>query len=153
MKKTVITYGTFDMFHVGHLLLLRRLASLGERLIVAVSTDDFNARKGKRTLIPFEQRAEIVSSARYVDHVIPETCWEQKISDIQQYQVDIFAIGDDWTGHFDFLAQYCEVIYLPRTPGISTTELKHSLSRFCSVSREDFMSALDVLKTLSEDFN
>ncbi|MCE8017071.1 adenylyltransferase/cytidyltransferase family protein [Halomonas sp. MCCC 1A17488] len=152
MGGTVITYGTFDMFHIGHLNLLRRLAGMGSRLIVAVSTDEFNAGKGKRTLIPFEQRAEIVRSIRYVDEVIPETNWDQKIDDVQRYGVSTFAIGEDWRGHFDFLARYCEVVYLPRTEGVSTTDLKRSLNRFCSVSREDLLHAFDVLEALRKDF-
>ena len=122
--KTVITYGTFDMFHIGHLRLIERLREMGDRLIVAVSTDEFNELKGKKTLIPYEQRAEIVSNIKGVDLVIPETSWEQKIEDIKKYNVDIFAIGDDWKGKFDFLKEYCDVVYLPRTEGISTTSLK-----------------------------
>ncbi|MFQ3789821.1 adenylyltransferase/cytidyltransferase family protein [Halomonas sp. A29] len=152
MSGTVITYGTFDMFHIGHLNLLRRLSEMGDRLIVAVSTDEFNAGKGKRTLIPFEQRAEIVRSIRYVSEVIPETRWEQKVEDVQRYGVSTFAIGDDWQGHFDFLSPYCEVVYLTRTEGVSTTDLKRSLNRFCSVSREDLLRAFDVLEALRKDF-
>jgi len=98
--KTVITYGTFDMFHIGHLRLLQRLKKLGDRLIVAVSTDEFNMLKNKQVLIPYEQRAEIIANISYVDMVIPEHNWEQKIEDIQKYNVDIFAIGDDWKGKF-----------------------------------------------------
>lgn len=152
MNKTVITYGTFDMFHIGHLNLLRRLAVLGDRLIVAVSTDEFNQGKGKQTLIPFAQRAEIVRSIRYVDEVIPETRWEQKLDDVQHYGVKTFAIGDDWAGHFDFLLPYCEVVYLPRTEGISTSGLKSSLNPFYSVSRDDLLHAFDVLGALRKDF-
>lgn len=152
MSRPVITYGTFDMFHIGHLNLLRRIAGLGDRLIVAVSTDEFNAGKGKRTLIPFEQRAEIVRSIRCVDEVIPETSWEQKLDDVKRYGVSTFAIGNDWEGHFDFLAPHCRVVYLPRTEGVSTTELKRSLNRFCSVSREDVLHAFDVLEQLRKDF-
>lgn len=128
--KTVITYGTFDMFHIGHLNLIKRLRNLGNRLIVAISTDEFNALKGKKTLIPYEQRAMIVSQIKGVDLVIPEQTWEQKLEDIRTYHVDIFAIGDDWSGKFDFLSPYCEVIYLPRTEEISTTEIKKSLDAF-----------------------
>ncbi|WP_346795487.1 adenylyltransferase/cytidyltransferase family protein [Halomonas sp. Bachu 37] len=152
MAKTVITYGTFDMFHIGHLNLLRRLSGLGDRLIVGVSTDEFNAGKGKRTLIPFEHRAEIVRSLRYVDHVIPETNWDQKLDDIQRYAVHTFAIGEDWKGAFDFLKPHCEVVYLSRTDGVSTTQLKRSLNPFYSVSREELMNAFDVLDTLRKDF-
>lgn len=128
--KIVLTYGTFDMFHIGHLNLLQRLSSLGDTLIVAVSTDEFNAIKGKKTLIPYEQRAQIVSAIKGVDLVIPEHHWEQKIDDIRNYNVDIFAMGNDWEGKFDFLSPYCEVVYLPRTEDISTSELKIALNEF-----------------------
>jgi len=126
--KTVITYGTFDMFHIGHLKLIQRLKKLGDKLIIAVSTDEFNELKGKKTIIPFDQRAEIVENIKGVDLVIPEKSWEQKIEDIKKYNVDIFAIGDDWKGKFDFLKDYCEVIYLPRTESISTTEIKQYIA-------------------------
>ncbi len=129
-KKRVITYGTFDMFHVGHLNLLNRLAEFGDELIVAVSTDEFNALKGKKTLIPYEQRVEIVRHIKCVSEVIAEESWEQKIEDIQKYDIDIFAMGNDWEGKFDFLTPHCEVLYLPRTEDISTTELKIPLNEF-----------------------
>lgn len=129
-NRIVITYGTFDMFHIGHLRLLQRLARLGDRLIVAVSTDEFNALKNKKTLIPYDQRAEIVANIACVDQVVPEQSWEQKQHDIERYQVDVFAMGDDWQGAFDFLKPYCEVVYLPRTQDVSTTELKQSLNQF-----------------------
>jgi glycerol-3-phosphate cytidylyltransferase len=135
-EKIVLTYGTFDMFHIGHLNLLNRLKSLGDKLIVAVSTDEFNSIKGKKTLIPFEQRALIVQNIKCVDMVISEENWEQKIDDIKKYNVDIFAIGDDWQGKFDFLKDYCEVIYLPRTQNISTTELKKELNKYLGISDE-----------------
>ena len=135
-EKIVLTYGTFDMFHIGHLNLLNRLKSLGNKLIVAVSTDEFNSIKGKKTLIPFEQRALIVQNIKCVDMVISEKNWEQKIDDIKKYNVDIFAIGDDWQGKFDFLKDYCEVIYLPRTQNISTTELKKELNKYLGISDE-----------------
>ena len=135
-EKIVLTYGTFDMFHIGHLNLLNRLKSLGDKLIVAVSTDEFNSIKGKKTLIPFEQRALIVQNIKCVDIVISEENWEQKIDDIKKYNVDIFAIGDDWQGKFDFLKDYCEVIYLPRTQNISTTELKKELNKYLGISDE-----------------
>lgn len=128
--KTVITYGTFDMFHIGHLNLIKRLLPLGEKLIVAVSTDEFNAIKGKKTLIPYEQRAEIIANIKGVDLVIPENNWEQKPNDIKHYGVDIFAMGNDWEGKFDMLKAYCSVVYLPRTEDISTTEIKKSLDTF-----------------------
>lgn len=121
------------MFHIGHLNLIKRLLLLGEKLIVAVSTDEFNAIKGKKTLIPYEQRAEIVANIKGVDLVIPEESWDQKSNDIQKYDVDIFAMGDDWEGKFDFLKDYCEVIYLPRTENISTTQLKLELNTFLGI--------------------
>ena len=135
-EKIVLTYGTFDMFHIGHLNLLNRLKRLGDKLIVAVSTDEFNSIKGKKTLIPFEQRALIVQNIKCVDIVIAEENWEQKIDDIKKYNVDIFAMGDDWQGKFDFLKDYCEVIYLPRTQNISTTELKKELNKYLGISDE-----------------
>lgn len=122
--RTVLTYGTFDLFHVGHVRLLRRLADLGDRLIVACSTDEFNTLKGKRTAIPYAHRVEVLEACQYVDLVIPETGWEQKPKDIKTYNVDLFAMGDDWEGKFDDLRAYCDVLYLPRTENISTTKLK-----------------------------
>src|SRR5699024_462958 len=151
MKRTVITYGTFDMFHIGHLNLLKRLAEMGERVIVAVSTDEFNELKGKQVLIPYEQRAAIVKAIKYVDLVIPECSWEQKETDIDEYGVDIFAIGNDWRVEFDFLQGKCEVMYLERTKSISTTTLKRSLKRFLSISQEDLKNAFEVLELLRRD--
>lgn len=129
MTKTAITYGTFDLFHIGHLRLLQRLDQLADRLIVGVSTDEFNALKGKKCTIPFAHRAEIVEHLRFVDAVFPENDWEQKRSDVLKYKADIFAMGDDWVGEFDELNDICEVIYLPRTPEISSSGLKLSLSQ------------------------
>lgn len=126
-EKIVITYGTFDMFHIGHLRLLQRLKKLGDKLIVAVSTDEFNAIKGKTTVIPFADRVEIVQNIKCVDEVIAENDWEQKVSDIQKYNISIFAMGNDWEGKFDYLKEWCEVVYLPRTEGISTSYLKQVL--------------------------
>jgi glycerol-3-phosphate cytidylyltransferase len=123
--KTVITYGTFDTFHYGHLELLRRSKILGDRLIVAVSTDNFNNIKGKQSFFDFNTRAEWVRSIKYVDLVIPEDSWDQKIEDIKKYKVNILSMGDDWAGKFDHLS--CEVIYLPRTPLISSTIIKSAL--------------------------
>ena len=148
----MITYGTFDMFHIGHLKLLQRLAKLGDKLIVAISTDEFNEGKGKKTLIPYDQRAEIVENIKCVDLVIPEETWEQKIQDIQKHNADIFAIGDDWEGKFDFLQDHCEVIYLSRTQNISTTKLKKSLTSFLSIPKEDILNAFEVIETLKKDF-
>ena len=151
MAKTVITYGTFDLFHIGHLKLLQRIKNLGDRLIVAVSTDEFNTLKGKKTIIPYEQRAEIVSNIKCVDLVIPENNWEQKIEDIKKYNVDIFTMGNDWEGKFDFLKEHCEVVYLDRTEGISSTQLKQTLKSF-SVSKDEIIKAFEILEQLRKDF-
>jgi len=125
--KRVITYGTFDLLHSGHINILRRAKEQGDYLIVAISTDEFNALKGKKAYYTFEQRKMILEAIRYVDLVIPEDTWEQKIEDVQKYNVDKFVMGDDWEGKFDFLKDYCEVVYLPRTVGISTTKIKTDL--------------------------
>jgi len=122
----VITYGTFDLFHYGHLKILERAKQLGDYLIVAVSTDEFNRVKNKECAYPFEHRARIVEAIKYVDKVIPEENWEQKESDIKKYNVDIFVMGDDWKGRFDDLEKVCKVIYLPRTPDISSTHIKQN---------------------------
>ena len=124
MSKTVITYGTFDLFHIGHLRLIERLRELGDRVVIGVSSDEFNAVKGKKAVIPFADRAAIVASIRGVDQVFAEHAWDQKEDDIRKYSADIFAIGDDWVGKFDFLKPLCEVVYLPRTEGISTTKIR-----------------------------
>lgn len=126
MKK-VITYGTFDLLHVGHINLLRRAKELGDYLLVAVSTDEFNALKDKKAYYSYEDRKTILEAIKYVDEVIPENNWEQKIKDVQDNDIDIFVMGHDWEGKFDFLKDYCEVIYLPRTEGISTTKIKEDL--------------------------
>lgn len=127
-RRIVLTYGTFDLFHVGHLNLLNRLKELGNYLIVGVSTDDFNRSKGKTTVIPFADRSKIVSAIRAVDMVIPEYSWDQKIEDIRNYEVDVFGMGSDWESKFDFLKSYCEVVYLPRTDGVSSTAVKKALT-------------------------
>jgi len=122
--RTVITYGTFDLFHVGHVRLLKRIRELGDRLVVGLSSDEFNKVKGKKVIIPFADRKEILLSCRYVDDVFQENTWEQKREDIIREQAEIFAIGDDWAGKFDDLDDIVKVLYLPRTKDISTTELK-----------------------------
>lgn len=127
MKK-VITYGTFDLLHYGHINLLRRAKEMGDYLIVALSTDEFNRLKGKESYFSYEKRKMLLESIRYVDLVIPEENWEQKISDVKEFKVDTFVIGADWTGKFDFLKDYCEVVYLERTPEISTTQIKKDLN-------------------------
>ena len=136
--KTVLTYGTFDLFHIGHLRLLERARALGDRLIVGVSTDEFNELKGKKTLIPFEHRAEIVAGIRHVDLVIPEENWEQKVTDIQEHQVDVFVMGDDWRGEFDELKDRCEVVYLTRTALISSSSIKQAESLLQQLARDYF---------------
>ena len=128
--KRVITYGTFDLLHYGHINLLSQAKKLGDYLVVALSTDEFNKiEKDKVCYFTYEQRKHLLESIRYVDLVIPENNWEQKISDVVTYQVDTFTIGDDWVGKFDFLKDKCEVIYLPRTPEISTTQIKKELGK------------------------
>ncbi|MBC1229318.1 glycerol-3-phosphate cytidylyltransferase [Listeria booriae] len=126
MKK-VITYGTFDLLHWGHIKLLERAKALGDYLVVAISTDEFNRLKHKEAYHSFEHRKLILEAIRYVDEVIPENEWEQKIQDVKDHNIDIFVMGDDWKGEFDFLKDYCEVVYLPRTTGISTTKIKDDL--------------------------
>ena len=129
MKK-VITYGTFDLLHEGHLRLLERAKALGDYLIVVLSTDEFNwNEKQKRCYFSYEKRKQLLEAVRYVDLVIPEENWEQKISDVQLYKADVFVMGDDWKGKFDFLKDYCEVVYLPRTQEISTTQIKQDLNK------------------------
>ncbi|MCH6267006.1 glycerol-3-phosphate cytidylyltransferase [Neobacillus citreus] len=127
MKK-VITYGTFDLLHYGHINLLKRAKEYGEYLIVALSTDEFNAIKGKKSYSSYDERKKLLEAIRYVDLVIPEVNWDQKISDILEFKVDTFVMGNDWEGKFDFLKDYCKVIYLDRTPEISTTKIKNDLS-------------------------
>ncbi|MCQ2496200.1 MAG: glycerol-3-phosphate cytidylyltransferase [Lachnospiraceae bacterium] len=127
MKK-VITYGTYDLLHVGHINLLRRAKEYGDYLIVVVSSDEFNAIKGKKAYYSFEDRKKILEAIKYVDEVLPEYTWEQKIKDVVDNNVDVFVMGDDWAGKFDFLKDYCEVVYLPRTEGISTTKIKEDLN-------------------------
>ncbi len=118
----MLTYGTFDLFHYGHIELLRRAKSLGDELIVGLSTDEFNKLKNKVAIYSFEQRKSTLEAIKYVDHIIPETNWDQKIDDIKNNNISTFVMGDDWKGKFDFLSEYCEVIYLSRTPEISTSE-------------------------------
>lgn len=127
MRK-VITYGTFDLLHYGHIKLLKRAKELGDYLIVALSTDEFNSiEKNKVTYFTYEERKQLLEAVRYVDLVIPEKNWEQKIEDVKEFKADIFVMGDDWKGKFDFLKDYCEVVYLERTPEISTTKIKKDL--------------------------
>ena len=128
--KTVITYGTFDLLHYGHINLLRRAKELGDYLIVALSTDVFNwSEKKKKSYFTYEQRKQLLEAIRYVDEIVPEESWEQKRSDVHKYSIDVFTIGDDWAGEFDFLKEEgVEVVYLARTPEISTTQIKEDLA-------------------------
>ena len=127
--KRVITYGTYDLLHWGHIRLLKRAKQLGDYLIVGLSTDEFNAIKGKKAYHSYEERKMMLEAIRYVDLVIPENEWGQKERDIREYHADVFVMGDDWAGKFDELKDCCEVVYLPRTDGISTTMIKHDLEK------------------------
>lgn len=129
IEKNILTYGTFDMFHEGHVNVFKHAKALGSRLIVGVSTDEFNMQKGKQSLFSFSERSAIVQSCRYVDKVIPETCWDQKVLDIDTHNIQVFVMGDDWQGEFDFLSAYCEVKYIPRTPCISSTHYRQRFFR------------------------
>ena len=128
--KRVITYGTFDLLHYGHINLLQRAKQYGDYLIVALSTDEFNwNEKQKKCYFTYEERRRLLEAIRYVDLVIPEENWKQKVTDVQEYHIDTFVMGGDWKGKFDFLKEYCDVVYLPRTPEISTTRIKKDLNK------------------------
>ena len=128
--KRVITYGTFDLLHYGHINLLRRAKELGDYLVVVLSTDEFNwNEKQKKCYFSYEDRKKMLEAIRQVDLVVPEENWDQKRSDVQKYNIDTFVMGDDWKGKFDFLKDLCEVVYLPRTPDISTTQIKKDLNK------------------------
>lgn len=126
--RTILTYGTFDVLHIGHINLLQRARALGDRLLVGLSTDEFNRGKHKSSLLTYENRKAVLEAIRHVDLVFPEITWEQKVEDIRKYGVDTFVIGDDWTGKFDFLSEYCEVTYLSRTADISSTLIRQTLA-------------------------
>lgn len=128
--KRVITYGTFDLLHYGHINLLRRAKILGDYLVVVLSSDEFNwNEKHKKCYFTYEERRQLLEAIRYVDLVIPENNWVQKVSDVKEYHIDTFVMGADWKGKFDFLKEYCEVVYLPRTPEISTIQIKEDLNK------------------------
>lgn len=130
MKFTrVITYGTYDLLHWGHIRMLKRASEMGDYLVVALSTDEFNELKGKKAYHSYNERKMMLESIRYVDLVIPEDNWEQKKHDVKLLEIDKFVIGDDWTGEFDFLKEQCEVVYMSRTEGISTTKIKEDLEK------------------------
>ena len=150
--KTVITYGIFDMFHTGHIKLLKHAKETGDRLLVAISIDAFNRGKREKPLIPCEQRVEIVANIKGVDLVISERNWDQKPDNIRQYDVDILVIGGDRKGRFDSLALLCEVVYLPRTKHISSIQLKKSLTQFLTVSKEEILKVFESIDILRQDF-
>lgn len=127
--KRILTYGTFDLLHYGHINLLRRARELGDYLVVALSTDEFNRSKGKRCYFSYDERKQLLEAIRYVDLVIPETSWEQKADDVREYHIDVVVMGSDWEGspRFEYLRDLCEVVYLPRTPEISTSQIKSDL--------------------------
>lgn len=135
--RRVITYGTFDLLHRGHVNILRRARALGDHLTVGLSSDDFNRGKGKEAWYPFEERRAVLEAIRYVDAVIPENTWEQKAHDIVRLGIDVFVMGDDWAGHFDDLLAHCEVVYLPRTEGISTTKMKEAFNELGDLGLHD----------------
>ena len=126
--KRVLTYGTFDLFHVGHIRLLERARLLGDYLVVGLSTDEFNLGKGKNSVFSYAERFAILSAVKHVDKIIAEDNWDQKVNDVLENEIDVFVIGDDWQGKFDFLKSHCEVTYLPRTAGISSTYIKYLIS-------------------------
>lgn len=137
--KTVITYGTFDLLHYGHIEILRRAKELAGdegKLIVAISSDEFNAIKNKKAYMPYAKRKELVEAIRYVDEVIPEENWQQKKTDVKKHKVDVFVMGNDWEGKFDELKDYCKVVYLPRTKTISSTLLRKALNELRELENE-----------------
>jgi glycerol-3-phosphate cytidylyltransferase len=138
-ERIVLTYGTFDLFHPGHVQLLKRARDLGSRLVVGLSTDEFNAKKGKRSVMSYEDRKTVLESCRYVDEVFAEEDWSQKLADAQRLGADVFVMGDDWAGKFDFMQEVCNVVYLARTEGVSTTEIKASVQ---GLSRHPVAQAL-----------
>jgi len=146
--KTVLTYGTFDLFHIGHVNLLRRLRDLGDRLVVGCSTDAFNQSKGKKTVMPYTHREQILRANRYVDDVFPEENWDQKRDDIVREKASIFAMGDDWVGRFDDLGDLCEVVYLPRTRDVSTTDVRQWASAMQAEKIGELNAAVEQLQRL-----
>lgn len=151
--KTILTYGTFDLFHIGHLRLLERLRDMGDQLVVGVSTDEFNVSKGKKTVVPFQDRLAIIRGLRCVNFAFAETCWEQKAGDITEYQVAVLGMGSDWQGKFDQLSNLCEVIYLPRTEGVSSTQIRNSLKVLSSEHITELKQALDLMSTIVARFD
>ena len=143
--KTVITYGTFDLFHVGHVRLLKRMSAFGDRLVVGCSTDEFNLLKGKTSIFSYAERTEILRACTYVNEVFPEANWEQKVDDIKKHSADVLVMGDDWAGKFDFLQHHLDVVYLPRTDGISSTHVKQVVSKLHEEKKMGLINAIEVL--------
>lgn len=139
-QRTVLTYGTFDLFHPGHVQLLKRARELGSRLVVGLSTDEFNARKGKKSVMCFEDRKAVLEACRYVDEVIAENDWLQKVPDAIRLNADVFTMGDDWVGKFDFMSEHCTVIYLSRTPDISTTQIKQRMNSMQVITHNQMLN-------------
>lgn len=149
--KRIVTYGTFDLFHIGHLRILERARDMGDQLFVGVSSDEFNAIKGKNSFFSYNNRAAIISSLRCVDHVFPEYSWDQKPSDFQKYKANVFVMGSDWTGKFDELSNLIQVHYLPRTEGISSSDIKKQLQKIDDKSLDSVKSAISLaLNMLNE---
>ena len=153
MDKVVLTYGTFDLFHIGHLNLLQRLRDLGDYLVVGVSTDEFNATKGKQTVVRFEDRLRIVQNIKCVDLAIPENSWDQKRDDIEKHRVSTFGMGNDWYGKFDELRDRCEVVYLPRTTNVSSTSMKKLLSVLDKTHIDELKRALGIISAIIDRFD
>lgn len=151
--KTIITYGTYDLFHIGHVRLLQRARQLGDRLVVGVSSDEFNTLKGKKSIMPYQDRAEIVGALSCVDETFPEHNWEQKAQDIVRHQASVLVMGDDWTGKFDHFKSLCEVVYLPRTAGISSSEVKATLSALKDDKIQELHEALSVLQNIAKQLS
>ena len=137
--KRILTYGTFDLLHYGHIRILKRAKELGDYLVVALSTDEFNSIKGKKAYHSYETRKKMLEAIRYVDLVIPENNWEQKVQDIKDYKIDVVVMGSDWadSDKFDYLKEHCELIFLERTPGVSTTQIKNDLQLQDAISGVD----------------
>lgn len=149
--KRIITYGTFDLFHIGHMKLLERARALGDELYVGVSTDEFNAIKGKRSFFSYEDRAAIVGSLRVVDHVFPESAWDQKPRDFVEFNADMFVMGSDWDGKFDEFKKNIDIHYLARTEGVSSTDIKKQLQKIDDAALESMRSAIGLaLEILNE---
>ena len=153
MVTRVVTYGTFDILHIGHINLLKRASEFGQELHVGVSTDKFNALKGKKCLLPYDQRSEIVSSLKFVTSVFPEETWEQKVADVKKLSASTFVIGSDWAGKFDFLKDHCDVQYLTRTDGVSSTDLKATLKKVSDISIKDLTRAIEILEEIHQELS